>query len=80
MQVDVLLELPVLVASSLGGVVNHRLPFVRLELVSEQDLIADLVECLLVDALRHVDVGELDHLLIKPLLLVCLEMHSLPPR
>ena len=78
MQVDVLLELLVLVAGSLGGVVHHWLPLVRPELEGEEHPAADLVELILVDALGHVDVGELEHLLVEPLLLVGLEVHILP--
>ena len=78
MEVDVLLELLVLEAFSLRVVVQEDLPLVRLELHVEERLVADVVEGVLVDALRHVDMGELEDDLVEPLLLVGLEVLSLP--
>ena len=77
-EVDVLLELLVLEALSLGGVVEEDLPLARLELHVEERLVADVVEGILVDALRHVNVGELEYSIIKPLLLAGLEPLALP--
>ena len=78
MKVNVLLELFVLEAFSLRVVVEEDLPFVRLELHAEERLVADVVEGVLVDALRHVDEGELEDSLVEPLLLVGLEVLGLP--
>ena len=36
----------------------------RLEFKGEEHLVTDVVERVLVDALRHVDMGELGHLLV----------------
>jgi len=77
-EVDVLLELFVLEAFSLRVVVEEDLPLVRLELHAEERLVADVVEGVLVDALRHVDEGELEDGLVEPLLLVGLEVLGLP--
>ena len=57
---------------------KEDLPLVRLELHVEEHPAADLVEGVLVDAFRHVDVGELEDDLVEPLLLVGLEVLSLP--